>query len=115
MLDEKTLQELKEKLVEEKTRLEESLKRMARKEGTDYETSFDEIGRSEEENAEEVEQYADNLGITDTLERNLSDVNEALEKMGQGTYGKCENCNEEIPVERLRAYPAARTCVKCGK
>jgi DnaK suppressor protein len=47
------------------------------------------------------------------LEKELENVENALQKIKNGTYGFCENCKEEIPIERLRAYPAARQCVKC--
>lgn len=113
MLDDKTLAELKAKLEQERARLENDLGKLAKKEGDDYETKFDEIGRSEEENADEMEQYMDNLGVTDTLEKNLVAVNEALERIETGTYGKCTNCQGDIPVERLRVFPAASTCISC--
>lgn len=113
MLDEKMLSELKAKLEAEKARLESDLGKLAKKEGVDYETKFDEIGRSEEENADEVEEYMDNLGVTDTLEKNLEQVNAALERIANGTYGKCENCQGDIPLERLKVYPAASKCTTC--
>jgi RNA polymerase-binding protein DksA len=114
MLDEKTLQELKEKLLEEKKRLEADLQKIATKDNGEYEPNVEDLGRSLEDNAEEVEEYATNLGITETLEKNLHDVEDALERMEKGTYGNCENCNQEIPLERLRVFPAARNCVRCA-
>ncbi len=119
MINEKTLGELKNLLLEEKDKLEKELGLIAKKEdeGKDeYEAKFENIGRDEEDNAEEVEEYSNNLGITETLENKLKEVNGALNRMQNGTYGICENCeNEEIPLERLRAYPSASTCLKCQK
>ena len=37
---------------------------------------------------------------------------EALEKMEQGVYGICEEGDEPIPLDRLKANPSARTCVE---
>ena len=38
---------------------------------------------------------------------------EALEKIEAGNYGKCENCGAHIPIERLKAYPAAKKSLNC--
>lgn len=114
-LDPKILAELKEKLLEEKTKVQQDLGRIAKPSTSagDYETNFSEIGTDEDENASEVEEYADNLALENTLEKQLKDILEALERIENGTYGKCENCDAEIPLERLRAYPAAKTCINC--
>jgi RNA polymerase-binding transcription factor DksA len=114
-LDQKTLAELKEKLIAEKKRLEDELSRIAKPTGApgDYETKFEDIGTDIDENASEVEQYTDNLALEDTLEKQLKEVNEALGRMKKGTYGICENCKQEINPDRLRAYPAAMICIQC--
>lgn len=112
-LDTAALEQLKTKLVSEKTRLEAELRRFAKPIGGEgnFETTFDIIGSDPDENATEVEEYADNLALEGTLESQLKDVYDALEKMEKGTYGVCEKTGEDIPVERLLAYPAARTKV----
>jgi len=40
-------------------------------------------------------------------------IDEALEKLREGTYGICEECGDEIGSERLKAMPLARLCVPC--
>ena len=116
MFDEKTIQDLKNKLIQEKNKLETALARIARKSEGNYEAEFEDFGRDEEDNAEEVEEYAMKVGITETFEKKLEDINLALKKIEDGTYGICENCpNEEIPLERLMVYPSARTCLKCSE
>lgn len=115
-MDKKTLLELKTLLLKEKTDLEENLGRIARpvdKEKGDYETTFGEVGTDREDNTTEVEEYTDNLPVELTLEKNLQDVISALERIEKGTYGICENCQKEITLERLKANPSARTCIKC--
>ena len=57
------------------------------------------------------------------LEINLSNsegkilklINEAIEKLENGTYGKCERCGKNIPKSRLTALPYAKYCIKCQK
>jgi RNA polymerase-binding transcription factor DksA len=43
----------------------------------------------------------------------LADVEHALSRLADGTYGTCERCALPIPFERLEAMPAARLCVGC--
>jgi len=43
----------------------------------------------------------------------LNQVNIALKKSEDGTYGVCEDCDEPIPQDRLDAQPDARYCVYC--
>jgi RNA polymerase-binding protein DksA len=115
-MDKKTIEELKELLLQEKEEIENNISKIAKpvnkKEG-DYETNFEEIGTDREDNATEVEQYSDNLSVEVTLEKRLQEIIAALERIANETYGFCENCQKEIPLERLKANPAATTCIKC--
>ncbi len=43
----------------------------------------------------------------------LNKIETSLEKIEQGSYGKCESCGEEIGLERLRARPMAEFCIAC--
>ena len=112
-LTQEQLERFKQKLLSEKSRLEDELSRFARKDETgDYRTEFPEdIGSRNDENASEVEEYADNLALEQSLEGQLREVNDALARIEKGTYGICEKTGREIPLERLEAYPAARTVV----
>lgn len=116
-LDKKIIEELRTLLLKEKDQLESNLSRIARlvdkKEG-DYETNFEEIGSDKDDNATEVDQYAGNVSVETSLEKQLQDVLEALKKIENGTYGICENCHKEIDIERLRANPSAKNCIKCA-
>lgn len=107
------LEEQKERLLAEKARLESELGRFAKP--TDqqggFETQMENLGDQEDDNALEVEDYVDNLGIETTLEKELKDVTDALTKLEGGVYGICEVSGEEIAIDRLKAYPAARTAL----
>jgi len=112
------MEELKKALLEEKSKLELDLSKIAipvdPKEG-EYEPTMENIGTDREDNTTEVEQFADNLPVEQTLEKKLQDTITALEEMEKGTYGICQNCNEEIDINRLEINPSARTCIKCTK
>ncbi|MFL5761079.1 MAG: TraR/DksA family transcriptional regulator [Thermomicrobiales bacterium] len=43
----------------------------------------------------------------------LQQVNGALERMNQGTYGTCQRCGKEIGEERLEAFPYVTYCIEC--
>jgi RNA polymerase-binding transcription factor DksA len=62
------------------------------------------------------EVYAQELGAT-LLENEQylrGEILDALGRIDDGTFGKCENCGREIPVERLDAVPYTRYCVGCA-
>jgi RNA polymerase-binding protein DksA len=42
-------------------------------------------------------------------------VQDALERLREGRYGTCEECEEEIPLERLKAMPSTVLCVDCQR
>lgn len=112
-LDTNTIAQLKEDLLKAKARLEGELSMFAKATGAtgDYKTQIEEIGTDPDDNATEVEAFVDNLGLESNFESQLKDVNDALEKIDKGTYGLCEKTGEEISLDRLRAYPAARTAL----
>jgi RNA polymerase-binding transcription factor DksA len=43
----------------------------------------------------------------------VHDAARALQRMAEGTYGRCENCHQPIPLGRLRAVPDVRYCTRC--
>ncbi|TAL16310.1 MAG: DNA-binding protein, partial [Frankiales bacterium] len=43
----------------------------------------------------------------------LLQVERALARLDEGTYGRCENCGNPIPKARLQAFPRATLCVAC--
>lgn len=53
------------------------------------------------------------LTILDREVNELRDVEAALARIQDGTYGKCEECGGEISRERLEAYPTATRCMEC--
>jgi len=75
---------------------------------------FMEAGTEQGENASEVEQFANDLSVNDDMEERLKKVEAALGRIAAGTYGVCI-MGEEIEEARLRAEPAAETCVAHAK
>jgi RNA polymerase-binding transcription factor DksA len=115
-MNEQLIKENKAKLESERERLLGILGREAKKDGSgefpgDYKPNFPEVGREDGENASEVEQYANDLGETMVLEDKIKKIEAALQKIADGTYGKCSQ-GDDIEEDRLRAVPEADTCMK---
>ena len=57
------------------------------------------------------EAWQERRGTLSALETRWNNINRALEKIVNGSYGNCEVCGGTIEAARLEANPAARTCV----
>lgn len=123
-MNQKLLEELKEKLTMEKASIEEQLKRFAKRDEKlkgDWDTIFPKFdggeagGAALEKAADEVEEYSTLLSIEHSLELKLKNIDLALEKIEKGQYGRCEKCGKEIAEDRLKVSPEARLCLKCKK
>ena len=55
------------------------------------------------------------LSVIDQLEGQLVEVEQALERIEEGTYGICINCGQSIQAERLEALPSAALCINCQR
>jgi DnaK suppressor protein len=45
----------------------------------------------------------------------LADIDSALKRIDDGTYGTCVSCGQEIAMPRLEAYPTASLCIDCKR
>ncbi len=52
--------------------------------------------------------------LASQLREQLDEVERALAKLEQGTYGLCEVCGQPIASTRLEAMPTARLCINCA-
>ncbi len=99
--------EIEQLLIQKRDELSQRLERI--KENVTGGHSADSQEQAQElENAEVV----DALGNETRLE--LNKIAKALDQLKHGTYGVCVDCDEEIPMARLRAYPFADRCIRCA-
>jgi RNA polymerase-binding protein DksA len=54
-----------------------------------------------------------NLAGIDRHIQEIRDIDAALIRIAEGSYGICIDCEQPIGVERLKAYPTAKRCLKC--
>jgi DnaK suppressor protein len=53
------------------------------------------------------------ITLANNLLERITQVERAIDRLGEGNYGWCEKCGNAIPVERLAAFPSATLCVRC--
>jgi DnaK suppressor protein len=56
-----------------------------------------------------------NSQLAEVESRELANIERALEKMRDSSYGLCEECEKKIPMPRLNALPYATTCIECQR
>jgi len=116
-MDRKDLKMFKDTLIEWKERI---LKELGRLES-------DHLGKSQKDQSGDLSGYslhmADagsdtfdmefSLGLASNQQEFLYQIDEALKKIEEKTYGKCDTCEKGIPLKRLKAVPFAKLCIKC--
>lgn len=55
------------------------------------------------------------LALQRRAERKVKSIEEALQKVGKGTYGVCERCHRQIDPERLKILPHTTLCIECAR
>jgi RNA polymerase-binding transcription factor DksA len=112
----KDIQSYKSLLEEEKIRLESSLADVGKKNPSNPEDwqgkaeNIDEERADPTDTADNIEEYESNTAIVAELETRLEYIEDALERIENGSYGMCRICGGEIEDDRLTANPAAETC-----
>lgn len=53
--------------------------------------------------------------LAEVESRELTNIENALERMRGGSYGVCQHCRENIPLARLQALPYAHLCIRCQR
>ena len=109
MLSEATLSDLRASLEQERSDLRARLAEMGLLSGG--ELSFDQnFADSSQVTAERGEVEA----LAGHLRESLNDVDDALVKLDNGTFGTCEGCGQPISPDRLEAKPTAKLCMECA-
>jgi RNA polymerase-binding protein DksA len=113
----KELQEFKKLILKKKEDLLDSVKHI----------SEDTLKRSQKDASGDISSYTIHMAdmATDTYDREFSlglatseqkiifEVDDALKRIEDGSYGICEDCKKLISKTRLKAVPYARLCIKC--
>ncbi len=102
---------LRQTLLDRKAELEVELGRLTAPPTTGVAVSFGKrVGDGTAEAVERLSTTATARSITHSIE----DIDRALVKIDDGSYGRCDVCGDDIGVARLDALPAASRCVECA-
>jgi len=63
--------------------------------------------------ASDASEKAFSFGRMESQSEELKEIKDALDRIKDGSFGSCEDCQGRIPKERLKAISYARLCVKC--
>lgn len=105
---------VRQRLTEERSRLTATLEGLE----TDLEAQKDSlqelsvVDEHQGDIATETFEREKDLSIVESVRAGLEDIDNALHRLDEGTYGECEICHKPIGDERLEAVPAARFCVE---
>lgn len=70
-------------------------------------------GRDQADLASVAEQLENKLALSRVEREQLREIDLALERIEEGTYGACVQCGQPIPEKRLKAIPHATLCIEC--
>ena len=108
-MDDKTLEEYKKMLLEERMDLLLELQRVS-----SGEKNKDRSGAMDLADLADASYTADySLAWTEKINLRIRDIDESIERIKDGTYGICQMCGEDIPEGRLKVRPNAKYCAQC--
>ena len=111
MIDHSKIEDIRAELEKQRSSIEHQLaEHGAVVEGDDVSLSMNE---GFADSAQATAERSQVLSMIEGLRGQLGEIGHAVRKIDEGTYGKCENCGQDIPIERLEAIPTARLCVNC--
>lgn len=104
---------LRSRLEQEQKRLTEEVEQLkASVRPSDERREGSPFGKREEEATESFE-LEKRLALEKQIKDQLVDIERALHKFDEGTYGSCDNCGQPINPARLEALPQASLCLSC--
>ncbi|AXH96227.1 TraR/DksA family transcriptional regulator [Ornithinimicrobium avium] len=101
-------------LLDERTSLHARIRQLQEAMGVIVESSRDSNADDEHDPEGQTIAFerAQLAAVTDQAVAHLAEVDAALDRVAQGSYGRCEVCRQPIAPARLEVRPTARTCVQ---
>ena len=108
-LDKKTLQRFKKILLKEREEIIGGVKQTFESSQEIGQDGIQDIG----DEAANIYNKQVLLSLNENERTRLQEVDEALDRIANGTYGVCEECGDPIGLKRLEVRPVAKYCVPC--
>lgn len=106
------LDEVRQNLESQRDRLVEQLDELGATRSGDLRSDVN-YGDGFADAAATTAERTERIGLVDTLKGQLDEVESALAKLDDGTYGTCARCGQPIPEARLEARPESTLCIDC--
>jgi RNA polymerase-binding protein DksA len=109
------LAKYRQKLLEEKERMVKSIKR--HQDALDHQENVDGMAHSNHMADQGTDEFRQEqmIGLMQSENRYLYRIDDALNRIEDGSYGTCELCETTINSERLEALPYTRMCIECAE
>ena len=115
-MNKKQRDSLRKRLEERRAEIESDMSYMAaemRSIGVDQDEENGSLGNHIADDGSNVAEAERIVTVSEDLQQILAQVNAALERMSDGTYGTCQRCERPIGEERLEAFPYVAYCIEC--
>jgi RNA polymerase-binding protein DksA len=103
-------------LLEERARVESALKYLNEEtDGAERDDGSNELSTADNHLADLASETLDrqlDYSLEENAEGVMADIDRALKRIEDGSFGTCERCGKQIPEERLEARPWARLCIE---
>jgi len=103
------------RLEAERARLQETKSAADRLSTGAQESAQTELSSADQHPAEQATETMErelDMGVAHRMDRELAEVEAALGRIDDGSYGRCELCGQTIGEERLEVMPSARYCIE---
>jgi len=115
-LKKEQMEQYREKLLELRHRLTGDLSRL--QDSSSNRQAWEEVGGRSSDEADKADadySRSFNFNMVSNKQEMLWEIDGALDRIEEGSYGECESCGVRIPLKRLNAKPFARYCIKCAE
>jgi len=109
-LDDEVLESLRLELVSHRDELRAEIQAQGAEPDSDDVTFVEDAGFADR--SHRTEERSRVISLVRALRVNLIDIDRALSRIDDGTYGRCERCGDPIAYERLEAIPWAALCIE---
>ena len=112
------MKQLRQLLIIERAKLAEEIKSIARDASTSPRDASGDLSAYTVHMADMAADTYDrelSMNIASSEQQVLYEIDDALKRLDDGSYGTCQQCNQPIAMSRLKAVPYASLCIECQR
>jgi DnaK suppressor protein len=113
-MDDQLQQQLRSELESNRQELVSELRSLGADPDSDRVQKLTGIDDNFADSASATTERAETLAVIEQARERLGDIDHALKRITDGTYGVCERCGNLIATPRMEARPTSRYCVECA-